>query len=66
MYLVLHKVEVLLMYEWLVRLKGRLLGYIQPVRIIENKVFINKPLVLDGRPTIVRDCRFHGCGIIHN
>lgn len=51
------------MSKWWVRLRDMLLGYIQPTRIIEDEVFRNEPLVID-RPTIVRKCKFYGCGII--
>lgn len=35
-----------------------------PIRIVENQTFDGKPLITDGRPTIVRKCHFKNSGIV--
>ncbi len=35
----------------------------QPVRIVENRTFIDKGIRCYGFPTIVKNCRFIRCGI---
>ena len=52
------------MGKWSDKVRAVLLGRIYAERIIENKTFVGGTLVLDDRPTIVRNCRFYGTSII--